>query len=65
MASTLLHENRWDSVLIEKQLSHTIGSSVAQAYNDAEYLDERRTMMQWWADYLDRLAQENTTPQLS
>lgn len=60
MASTLLHENRWDSVLIEKQLSHTIGSSVAQAYNDAEYLDERRKMMQWWADYLDRLAKKTT-----
>ena len=55
MASTLLHENRWDSTLIEKQLSHTVGSSVAQAYNDAEYLDDRRKMMQWWADYLDEL----------
>lgn len=55
MASTLLHENRWDSVLIEKQLSHEIGSSVAQAYNDAEYIVDRHKMMQWWADYLDGL----------
>ena len=27
-----------------------------RAYNHAEYLDERRQLMQWWSDYLDRCA---------
>lgn len=55
MASTLLHELGWQSDLIEKQLAHEIGSSVAQAYNHAQYLEQRREMMQAWADYLDGL----------
>lgn len=29
---------------------------VRRAYNHAEYLDERRQLMQWWSDYLDRCA---------
>lgn len=55
MASTLLHENGWSSDLIEKQLAHEVGNAVAQAYNHAQYLDRRTEMMQWWADYLDKL----------
>lgn len=55
MASTLLHENKWPSHLIEMQLAHVETNSVKAAYNHAEYLDERIEMMQWWADYLDSL----------
>lgn len=55
MASTLLHENRWDSHYIELQLSHVERNSVKAAYNHAQYIDERKKMMQWWADYLDEL----------
>lgn len=55
MASTLLHENGWPSDYIEKQLAHEIGSNVAKAYNHAQYMDKRVEMMQWWADYLDGL----------
>lgn len=62
MASTLLHENRWHSDLIERQLSHQVGSTVAQAYNHAEYLEDRREMMQWWADYLDALRDGTKRP---
>ena len=55
MASTLLHENGWASHLIELQLAHVEKNSVKAAYNHALHLDERRKMMQWWADYLDDL----------
>ncbi len=55
MASTLLHENGWQSHLIELQLAHTERNSVKAAYNHAEHMDERRKMMSWWADHLDEL----------
>ena len=55
MASTLLNENGWSADAIERQLAHVEGNSVRAAYNYADYLDERRRMMQWWADYLDDL----------
>lgn len=55
MASTLLHENSWPSHIIELQLAHVETNSVKAAYNHALYLDDRRKMMQWWADYLDTL----------
>lgn len=55
MASTLLHENGWPSDYIEKQLTHEVRNTVAQAYNHAQHLEKRTEMMQWWADYLDKL----------
>ncbi|WML90867.1 integrase arm-type DNA-binding domain-containing protein [Thiothrix lacustris] len=62
MASTLLNDARrpdgsrmWDSDAIERQLSHKDRNQIRSAYNRGQYLDERRRMLQWWADYLDRL----------
>ncbi|MBF0229205.1 MAG: tyrosine-type recombinase/integrase [Desulfamplus sp.] len=55
MASTLLHENNFSSHLIEMQLAHSETNSVRAAYNHAQYLKERASMMQWWADYLESL----------
>ena len=55
MASTLLNENGWPPDVIERQLAHTERNSVRAAYNHADYLEKRREMMQWWADYLDEL----------
>jgi len=55
MASTLLHEQGWNHLTIERQLSHEEKSMVSAAYNFAEFLPERRKMMQAWADYLDTL----------
>jgi len=55
MASTLLHERGYRSELIERQLAHGDRNSVRARYNFAEYLPERRKMMQDWADYLDGL----------
>ncbi len=58
MASTLLNENGFAPDWIERQLAHVEGNSVRAAYNYAEYLPERRKMMQWWADYLDKLKEQ-------
>lgn len=55
MASTLLNELGWKWDAIERQLAHGERNSVRAAYNYAEYLPERKTMMQRWADYLDEL----------
>jgi hypothetical protein len=58
MASTLLNEEGWHPDAIERQLAHCEEDDVRAAYNYAEYLPERRKMMQWWADYLDGLRVE-------
>jgi integrase len=55
MASTLLNEQGVHPDLIELQLAHTERNSVRAAYNRAQRLGDRQTMMQTWADYLDRL----------
>ncbi len=52
-ASTILNENGFRGDVIERQLAHAERDQVRAAYNYAEYLPERHTMMQWWADYLD------------
>lgn len=59
MASTRLHELGWPSYLIERQLAHKEPNSVKAAYNHAEHLQERREMMQAWADYLVALEKES------
>lgn len=51
-ASTLLHEAGFPSDWIEKQLAHE-QRGVRAVYNKAQYLDQRRKMMQSWADMID------------
>lgn len=55
MASTLLNEQGFNADAIERQLAHK-ASGIRATYNAAEYLPERRRMMQHWADYLGGLA---------
>ena len=55
-ASTVLNENGFPPDVIERQLAHSERDKVRAAYNHAQYLPERRKMMQWWADYLDEVA---------
>lgn len=61
MASTLLNEHGWNRDAIERQLAHAERNNIRAAYNYAEYLPERRKMMQWWADYLESLANAEKT----
>jgi integrase len=58
MASTRLNEQGWNADWIELQLAHLEKNKIRSAYNSALYLDGRREMMQWWADYLDKLKAE-------
>ena len=55
IASTQLNEMGFRSDIIEMQLSHVQENKVRAAYNRAIYLEERRDMMQKWADFLDKL----------
>jgi integrase len=54
-ASTILNEHGFQPDVIERQLAHSERNKVRAAYNHAQYLPERRKMMQWWADFLDGL----------
>jgi integrase len=65
MASTRLNELSYSSDLIEIQLSHLPVNKVRAAYNHAEYLDERRLMMQEWSDYLDSLQNKEVVTTLA
>ena len=55
MASTLLNEQGYNRDWIERQLAHGERNSIRAAYNYAEYLPERKRMMQEYADFLDGL----------
>lgn len=60
MASTRLNEsNLFSCDVIERQLAHNDRNAVRAAYNRAQYLDDRRKMMQWWSDYLDGLRENS------
>lgn len=54
--STILNENNFNSDWIERQLSHVEENKVRGTYNKAEYLEQRKEMIQWWADYLNKLS---------
>jgi len=54
-ASTVLNESgAFRPDVIERQLSHIERNRVRASYNRAEYMDERRAMLQWWADFIDK-----------
>ena len=56
MARTILHEELGvDRDVIEHQLAHRVPDALGEAYNRTKFLKDRKTMMQKWADYLDRL----------
>lgn len=53
VASTILNEsNLFNRDWIERQLAHVERNEVRRAYNAAEWMPDRRRMMQWWADYI-------------
>lgn len=54
-ASTILNESGlWRADAIERQLAHVPANEVRSAYNAALYLEERRKMMNWYSDFLDK-----------
>ena len=55
-ARTLLAEElNIDPLVIEAQLAHAVKDANGRAYNRTQYMRHRATMMQVWADYLDKL----------
>ncbi len=56
MASTALNEMGYRPDVIERQLAHVEKNAVRAAYHRSQYLEERKTMMQAWADLLDAQA---------
>ncbi|KFF72703.1 tyrosine-type recombinase/integrase [Pectobacterium sp. CHL-2024] len=59
--STILHEQGFNSAWIELQLAHVDKNSIRATYNHALYLDGRREMLQWYADYVDKLEKGNSS----
>ena len=57
--STILHDHDFSSAWIELQLAHVDKNVMRGTYNHAQYLDGRREMMQWYADYIDSLMEKN------
>lgn len=53
LASTALNEMGYRADVIERQLAHTEKNAVRAAYHRSQYLEERKAMMQAWADFLD------------
>lgn len=59
-ARTILDERLgFDRAAIEAQLAHSVKDLNGRAYNRTEFVEQRRVMLQAWADYLDRLRQGN------
>ncbi|USV56389.1 tyrosine-type recombinase/integrase [Aeromonas encheleia] len=58
LASTILNESGFDPQHVEAQLSH-VKEGVRGVYDKSTYLEQRKAMMQWYADHLDALAAGN------
>ncbi|MGG7055876.1 tyrosine-type recombinase/integrase [Nitrosomonas sp. ANs5] len=52
--STMAHDSLlFPHQVIQKALSHLLGNSTDRSYDESEYLEERRKLLQWWANQLD------------
>ncbi|EFJ5808587.1 MULTISPECIES: tyrosine-type recombinase/integrase [Enterobacteriaceae] len=61
--SSLIESGLWSRDAVERQMSHMERNSVRAAYiHKAEHLDERRLMLQWWADFLEINRIKETNP---
>lgn len=58
-ASTVLNEIGFRPDVIERQLAHAERNKVRAAYNRSQYLPERREMMEWWGNYLEKISNKN------
>lgn len=61
--SSLIESGMWSKDAVERQMSHQERNSVRAAYiHKAEHIEERRLMVQWWADYLDANRKKKISP---
>lgn len=59
--STTCHEHGHDSAIIEACLAHLDGNATRATYNKAQYLPQRRELLDWWGARVERLCREHTT----
>lgn len=59
--STTCHEHGKDSAIIEACLAHLDSNATRATYNKAQYLPQRRELLQWWGDRIERLCADYTT----
>ncbi|WP_226100930.1 tyrosine-type recombinase/integrase [Dickeya oryzae] len=57
--STILHEQGYNTAWIELQLAHVDKNTIRGTYNHAQYLEQRRGMLQWYGDFIDGLEHED------
>lgn len=62
LASTTLNEEGFNPDVIERQLAHAERNKVRAAYHRAEYLDDRRQLLQWLADFYESQQRGNVRP---
>ncbi|MCU6299373.1 site-specific integrase, partial [Escherichia coli] len=61
--SALIESGLWSRDAVERQMSHQERNGVRAAYiHKAEHLEERRLMLQWWADFLDANREKGISP---
>ncbi|EHK1245458.1 integrase arm-type DNA-binding domain-containing protein [Escherichia coli] len=61
--SSLIESGLWSRDAVERQMSHMERNTVRAAYiHKAEHLDERKLMLQWWADFLDANREQSVSP---
>lgn len=61
--SSLIESGLWSKDAVERQMSHQERNGVRAAYiHKAEFLDERKLMLQWWADFLDANTEKSVSP---
>jgi integrase len=60
LASTVLNEQEFSHDVIEAALAHVDKNSIRATYNRAEYLEQRRVMMQWWSDHISQTIEGST-----
>ncbi|WP_276487096.1 tyrosine-type recombinase/integrase [Ectopseudomonas mendocina] len=61
--SALTESHLWSKDAVERQMSHQERNQVRGAYTHlTEHIQERRLMVQWWADYLDANREQHVTP---
>ncbi|AGJ87899.1 phage integrase family protein [Raoultella ornithinolytica B6] len=60
---SLIESGLWSKDAVEHQMSHMERNTVRAAYiHKAEFIDKRKLMLQWWADFLDANWEKGITP---
>ena len=59
LASTTLNEQGFDPDVIESALAHTGKNEVRNAYNRAQYIEQRIPVMNWWSEHIEKAATGN------